>query len=88
MQAGVVKGGAHPNAGKLLMEFLLVKEAVDIVAEEEISYYSMLKGYKPSASVKKYMMGFDKVKSLPIKDQTAAAKKFKKMCRQWQQVFR
>ncbi len=88
MQAGVIKGGAHPNAGKLLMEFLLIKEAVDIVAEEEISFYSMLKGYKPPESVKKYMMDFDKVKTLPIKDQTAAAKKFKKMRQQWQQVFR
>ncbi len=88
MQAGVVKGAPHPNAGKLLMEFLLTKEAVDIVAEEEISFYSMLKGYKPPESVKKYMMDFDKVKTLPIKDQTAAAKKFKKMRRQWQQVFR
>lgn len=88
MQAGVVKGAAHPNAGKLLMEFLLTKEAVDIVAEEEISFYSMLKGYNPPESVKKYMIDFDKVKTLPIKDQTAAAKKFKKMRQQWQRVFR
>ncbi len=88
MQAGVVKGAANPNAAKLLMDFLLTKEAVDIVAEEEISFYSMLKGYKPPASVKKYMMDFNKIKTLPIKDQTAAAKKFKKMRKEWQKVFR
>ena len=88
MQAGVVKGAANPNAAKLLMDFLLTKEAVDIVAEEEISFYSMLKGYKPPASVKKYMMDFNKIKTLPIKDQTAAAKKFKQMRKDWQKVFR
>jgi iron(III) transport system substrate-binding protein len=86
--AGVIKGAAHPNAGKLFLDFVLTKEAADIVAEGEVSFYTMLKGYKPPESVRKYMIDFDEVKTLPIKDQTAAAKKFKKMRADWQQIFR
>jgi ABC-type Fe3+ transport system substrate-binding protein len=87
-QAGVMKGAKNPNAAVLWLDFLLTKEAADIVAANEVSFYTMLKGYEPPASVKKYMMDLDKVKTLPIKDQTAAAKKFKKMRSDWQKVFR
>ena len=87
-QAGVIKGAAHPNAAKLWMDFLLTKEAADIVAEMEVSYYTMLKDYEPPASMKPYLIDFKKVKVLPIKDQIGAAKKFKKMQEEWQQVFR
>ncbi len=87
-QAGVMKGAKNPNAAVLWLDFLLTKEAADIVAANEVSFYTMLKGYEPPASVKKYMMDLSKVKTLPIKDQTAAAKKFKKMRSDWQKVFR
>ncbi|MBI4251013.1 MAG: ABC transporter substrate-binding protein [Candidatus Tectomicrobia bacterium] len=87
-QAGVIKGAAHPNAAKLFLDFLLTKEAADIVAEGEDSFYTMLKGYKPPESVRKYMIDFDSVKTLPIKDQLGAAKKFKQMHADWQKVFR
>ena len=83
-----MKGAKNPNAAVLWLDFLLTKEAADIVAANEVSFYTMLKGYEPPASVKKYMMDLDKVKTLPIKDQTAAAKKFKKMRSDWQKVFR
>ncbi|OGL63913.1 MAG: hypothetical protein A3I72_14055 [Candidatus Tectomicrobia bacterium RIFCSPLOWO2_02_FULL_70_19] len=86
-QAGVIKGAKHPGAGKLFMDFLLTSEAADVVAEGEISFYTMLKGYKPPESVRKYMIDFDKVKILPIKDQIGAAKKFKQMHADWQQIF-
>ncbi len=86
-QAGVIKGAKNPNAAKLFLDFLLTKEAADIVAEGEVSFYTMLKGYKPPESVRKYMIDFDKVKVLPIKDQTAAAKKFKQMHADWQKIF-
>jgi ABC-type Fe3+ transport system substrate-binding protein len=86
-QAGVIKGAKNPNAAKLFLDFLLTKEAVDIVAEGEISFYSMLKDYEPPASVRKYMIDFSKLKVLAVKDQIAAAKQFKKMHEEWQQIF-
>jgi ABC-type Fe3+ transport system substrate-binding protein len=83
----VIKGAKNPNAAKLFLDFLLTKEAVDIVAEGEISFYSMLKDYEPPASVRKYMIDFNKLKVLAVKDQIEAAKKFKKMHEEWQQIF-
>ena len=88
MQSAVPKGAPHPNAGKLLIEFLLTKEAVDIVAEEEASYYSFLKGYTPPEKMKPYMIDFTKVKLLGMKDWIEGQKKFKAMQAEWEKVFR
>jgi ABC-type Fe3+ transport system substrate-binding protein len=88
MQAAVPNGVAHPNAGKLLLEFFLTKEAVDIVAEEEASYYSFLKGYKPPEKMKPYMIDFDKVKLLGMKDWIAGQRQFKAMHAEWEKIFR
>ncbi|MEK6711127.1 MAG: ABC transporter substrate-binding protein, partial [Nitrospinota bacterium] len=86
--AAIVKGAKNPNAAKLWVDFLLTKEAADIVAEMEASFYTFLKDYEPPASMKEYMIDFKKVKFLPIKDPVGAAKQFKKMHEEWQEVFR
>src|SRR5260370_7472163 len=45
-QAAVIKGAPHPNAGKLLIEFLLSKEGTDIFVAIEM-IYSFLNRYNP-----------------------------------------
>ena len=87
-QLAVMKGAPHPNAGKLLVEFLLSKEGVDIMTEREASaIISYRDGYEPPESVKKYMMDLSKVKILGVKDEVEAYKQFKGMRSAWRKVF-
>ena len=37
-QAAVIKGAPHPNAAKLLIEFMLSKEGTDVIVEGEAMY--------------------------------------------------
>ena len=48
-QIAVLKGAKNPNAGKLLVEFLLTKEGSDLFVEGE-AIYSFRKGYKAPAA--------------------------------------
>ena len=54
-QIAVLKGAENPNAGKLLVEFLLSKEGSDIFVEGE-AVYSFREGYKAPAAAAPYLM--------------------------------
>lgn len=86
-QAAVLKGAPHPNAGKLLIEYLLSKEGTDIVVQGE-AVYSFMKGYVPPEAAKPYLMDLSEHKLLGLDDWVGAQKDFKTMREQWQDVFR
>ena len=85
-QAAVLKGAPHPNAGKLLIEYLLSKEGTDIIVEGEATN-SFLKDYEPPAAAKPYLLDLNKAKLLGLNDWLEAAKKFKAVRDEWQAVF-
>ena len=60
-QIAVLKGAKNPNAGKLLVEFLLTKEGSDLFVEGE-AIYSFRKGYKAPAAAAPYLMDLSKHK--------------------------
>ncbi|MGH8667070.1 MAG: hypothetical protein ACREUX_22640, partial [Burkholderiales bacterium] len=86
-QAGVLKGAPHPNAGKLLIEFLLTKEGADVVVQGE-AVYTFLDGYSPPDAAKPYLLDINKIKLLGIKDWVAAQKQFGAVREAWKQRFR
>jgi iron(III) transport system substrate-binding protein len=86
-QAAVLKGAPHPNAGKLLIEFLLSKEGTDVTVEGE-ALYSFRKGYKPPEAVRPYVLDMSQHKMLGLKDWVAAQKDFKPIRDEWLSVFR
>ncbi len=85
-QAAVLKGAPHPNAGKLLLEFLLSKEGTDVFVEGE-ALYSFRKGYKSPAAAKPYLLDLSEHKLLGLKDWVGAQKEFKPVRSAWQAVF-
>jgi len=85
-QAAVLKGAPHPNAGQLLIEFLLSKEGTDIFVEGE-AVYSFRKGYKPPAAAKPYLLDISEHKLLGLQDWVAASKEFKDVRSHWQSMF-
>jgi iron(III) transport system substrate-binding protein len=86
-QAGVLKGAPHPSAGKLLIEFLLSKEAADIVSETE-AIYTFLKGYTPPAAARPYLLDLNKTKLLGLRDWVAAQSRFKAVRDEWTTRFK
>jgi len=86
-QAAVLKGAPHPNAGKLLIEFLLSKEGADVFVEGE-AIYTFMKGYQPPAAAKPYLLDLSEHKLLGMKDWIAARKKFKKVRGDWTRIFK
>ena len=76
-QAAVLNGAPNPNAGKLLVEFLLTKEGTDVYVEGE-AVYSFRGGYKPPKVVQPYLLDLSKHKLLGQKDWVASRKLFKK----------
>jgi ABC-type Fe3+ transport system substrate-binding protein len=86
-QAAVVKGAPHPNAGKLLIEFLLSKEGTDIVTEGE-AVYSFMKGYSPPGSARPYLLDLSEHKLLGLDDWLAAQKKFNDVRQDWTARFK
>lgn len=86
-QAAVLKGGPGPNAGKLLIEFLLSKEGTDIIVEGEV-VYSFRKGYTPPAAVRPYLMDLSKTKLLGLKDWVGNQKDVKKIRDEWLGIFK
>lgn len=85
-QAAVLKGAPHPNAGKLLIEFLLSKEGTDVAVEGE-AVYSFRKDYVPPAAVRPYLLDLGEHKLLGLKDWVAAQKQFEPVRDAWLQVF-
>ena len=86
-QAAVLKGAAHPNAGKLLIEFLLSKEGADVFVEGE-AVYSFRSGYTAPDAAKPYLLDLSKHKLLGLKDWVGAQKQFKNVRGEWQKIFR
>ena len=85
-QAAVIKGAPHPNAAKLLIEFLLSKEGTDVVIEGE-AVNTFLKDYTPPAAAKPYLLDMKHAKLLGMKDWIAASKTFKSVRENWQKMF-
>ena len=85
-QGAVLKGAPHPNAGQLLLEYMLSKEGTDVVIADE-AVYSFRKNYKPPAKAAPYLFDLNTTKLLGLKDWIAAQKKFKTIREQWRAVF-
>jgi len=85
-QIAVIKGSGHPNAAKLLVEFLLSKEGTDITVEGE-AVYSFMEGYKPPEAAAPYLFDLSTTKLLGMKDWVAAQGQFKQVQGDWQKVF-
>jgi ABC-type Fe3+ transport system substrate-binding protein len=85
-QLAVLKGGPHPNAGKLLVEFLMSKAGADIYVEGEI-LYSFREGYVPPESVQPYMFDLTKTKVIGMDDWLSAQREFKPVREKWQSYF-
>ncbi len=86
-QAAVLKGAPHPNAGKLLIEFLLSKEGADIFVEGE-AIYTFRKGYEVPEATRPYLLDLSQHKLLGLKDWVAAQKKFKAVRGEWTNRFK
>ncbi len=86
-QAGVLKGAPHPNAGKLLIEFLLSKEGADIFVEGE-AIYTFRKGYKVPETTRPYLLDLSQHKLLRLKDWVAEQKQFKAVRNEWAKRFK
>lgn len=86
-QAAVLKGAPHPNAGKLLIEFLLSKDGADVFVEGE-AIYTFMKGYKPPEAAKPYLLDLNEHKLLGLKDWVASRKKFKPVRDDWTKMFK
>ncbi|MDA1000894.1 MAG: ABC transporter substrate-binding protein [bacterium] len=86
-QVAVLKGAPHPNAAKLLVEFLLTKEGADLYVEGE-AIYTFLSNYTPPEKVRPYLLDLNSIKLLGMKDWIAASKRFKKVRADWVKVFR
>jgi ABC-type Fe3+ transport system substrate-binding protein len=85
-QAAVLKGAPHPNAGKLLIEFMLSKEGTDVIVEGE-AVNSFMKGYTPPEAAAPYLLDLTKVKLLGMKDWVGAQAEFDAVRDQWQEIF-
>jgi iron(III) transport system substrate-binding protein len=85
-QAAVIKGAPHPNAGKLLIDYMLSKEGTDILVEGEATD-SFRKGYTPPAAAKPYLLDLSQHKLLGMKDWVEAAKQIKPVRDEWQAKF-
>jgi iron(III) transport system substrate-binding protein len=86
-QAAVLKGAQHPNAGKLLIEFLLSKEGADVFVEGE-AIYTFMKDYQPPEAAKPYLLDLSQHKLLGMKDWVAARKQFKPVRNDWTKMFK
>ena len=86
-QIAVLKGGKHPNAAKLLVEFLLSKAGMDVVVEGE-ALYTFREGYSAPAAAKPYLLDLSKQNLIGMKDWVGAQKKFKATRGEWTKNFR
>ena len=86
-QIAVLKGAPHPNAGKLLIEFLLSKEGTDVTVKGE-GVYSFMKDYQPPAEAQPYLFNLADRKLLGQKDWVASRKQFEPVREEWTKTFR
>jgi iron(III) transport system substrate-binding protein len=86
-QIAVLKGAPHPNAGKLLIEFLLSKEGADIFVESE-GIYTFRKEYTPPPAARPYLLDLNKHKLLGLKDWVGAQAEFKAVRDAWLSRFK
>ena len=86
-QAAVLKGAPHPNAGKLLIEFLLSKEGTDVFVEGE-AIYSFRQNYVAPAAARPYLLDLSQHKLLGLKDWVGAQKQFKAIRAAWVERFK
>jgi iron(III) transport system substrate-binding protein len=86
-QAAVLKGAPHPNAGKLLLEFLLSKEGTDIMIAGE-AMQTFLKNYTIPEVAKPYVLDVSKHKVMGLKDWIEAQKHFKEVRADWTKRFK
>jgi iron(III) transport system substrate-binding protein len=61
----ILKGTKHPNAAKLLMEFLLSEQGMAAFVTGE-GVFSLREGFQPPAAVKKYTPDIGSVKAMPV----------------------
>jgi iron(III) transport system substrate-binding protein len=86
-QVGVLKGAEHPNAAKLMIEFLLSEEGANINAVEE-GLYSFRENYTLPEAAQAYMADLSKEKLVGMDDWVAAQGKYEEVRGEWQEVFR
>jgi ABC-type Fe3+ transport system substrate-binding protein len=85
-QMAVLKGAPHPNAGKLLVEFLLSKEGADIYVEGE-ALYSFRANYTAPDAAKPYLFDLNTAKLIGMDDWVGAQGDFKSVRSKWQSYF-
>ena len=86
-QMAVLKGAPHPNAGKLLVEFLLSKEGADVFVEGE-AIYTFRDGYVPPDAAKPYLLDLSQHKLLGLNDWVGAQKQFDAVRDAWSKRFK
>ena len=86
-QGAVLKGAPHPNAGQLLLDFMLSKEGTDVVIANE-AIYSFRKNYTPPPSAAPYLFDLNTTKLLGLKDWISAQGKFEKVRNAWLKLFK
>jgi ABC-type Fe3+ transport system substrate-binding protein len=85
-QLSVMKGAPHPNAGKLLVEYILSEEGADVYAEAEV-LFSFRAGYTPPDAAKPYLFDLTKEKLVGMDDWVGAQRDFKPVREKWQSYF-
>ena len=85
-QAAVLKGAPHPNAAKLLIEYMLSKDGADVMVEGEMMY-TFLKDYKPPPEAAHYLFDLKTTKQIGLKNWVAAQAKAKETRDAWQAKF-
>ena len=85
-QVAVLKGAEHPNAAKLLVEFLLSEEGSDIFVEGE-AVSSFREGYEPPEAAAPYLIDLNAVKLIGLDDWIGAQGEFEDVRGAWQEVF-
>lgn len=65
VQIAILKGSRRPNAGKLLVDFLLSEEGMQAFIEGE-GVFSLRGGFRAPQAVVKYTPNIDQVKAIPV----------------------
>lgn len=83
----IVKGTKHPNAAKLLMEFLLSEEGMQaFIAGEGV--FSLREGFPVPAAVRKYTPDVSTVKAMPINWGTLTIPEVRKVQNDFRKILR
>jgi len=86
-QVAVLKGAPSPNAGKLLIEFLLSEEGANIFVEGE-AVYTFRDGYTPPEAAAPYLLNLSEHKLIGMKDWVGAVADYAGARELWQENFR